>query len=394
MKRLSIIISLILCLALCACGSNTEKENPSGENSGSVFAETITYNSEKAEKRNFANTYKKLTVDKKLNVAYIGGSVTVGTGSSTDECWRSYTTDWFEENYPDAEITETNAAIGATGAVWGLTRIERDVISKKPDLVFVEFSVNDSYENRTYAQSAAYMDGIVRRINKELPNTDIVIVSVVDSGTVKAPSVNKQAHADVASYYGLEYIDFAPVMTDVMAQTGNDWSYYVTDIVHPNAKGYRVYADHITSVLVERFREVADKNLSAKPHKFSDAPFCSATPVNAKTYFGPEIERDEKQWPQRKPLAGYYNTGDTIRGDSGSELTIDFEGTTVLAVGTFYTKSKVEFCIDGKETVVLGKLKVDTGFFPIFDNLTPGKHRLTVKVTGDTGCSLAAIMVG
>ena len=36
-----------------------------------------------------------------------------------------------------------NAGIGGTGSDFGITRLYDDVVSRDPDIVFVEFSVND-----------------------------------------------------------------------------------------------------------------------------------------------------------------------------------------------------------------------------------------------------------
>ena len=49
----------------------------------------------------------------------------------------------FKKAYPQATFTEINAAIGGTGSDLGVFRVQQDVLSKGPDLLFVEFAVND-----------------------------------------------------------------------------------------------------------------------------------------------------------------------------------------------------------------------------------------------------------
>ena len=93
------------------------------------------------------NTYHQLVSEKKLNVAYIGGSVTVGAFGSAGHSWASLTTKWLREHFTDAKITENNAGIGGTGCLLGAYRAVQHLglasATKRPDLVFMDFSVND-----------------------------------------------------------------------------------------------------------------------------------------------------------------------------------------------------------------------------------------------------------
>ena len=99
-----------------------------------------------------SNTLYKLTNDKKLRIAYFGGSITEGAGSSdpTKTCYRAIVTKYFKDKFADADVTEIYAAIGGTGTSYGMYRVVPDVIAHAPDLTFVEFAINDygdSYDN-------------------------------------------------------------------------------------------------------------------------------------------------------------------------------------------------------------------------------------------------------
>ena len=87
---------------------------------------------------------KKLTDEKDLCVVYLGGSITEGAGASAqDRRWASRIQAWLEENWPDTRWRSHNAGIGGTNSEFGVFRLQHDVLSQKPDLVFVEFAVND-----------------------------------------------------------------------------------------------------------------------------------------------------------------------------------------------------------------------------------------------------------
>src|SRR5260221_612405 len=83
------------------------------------------------------NFFAKVHAGKPVTVAYFGGSITAANG------WRPKTFAWLHERYPKVAFTEVNAAIGGTGSDLGAFRLGHDVLSHKPDLVFVEFAVND-----------------------------------------------------------------------------------------------------------------------------------------------------------------------------------------------------------------------------------------------------------
>ena len=49
----------------------------------------------------------------------------------------------FQRAYPKTTFVEINAAVSGTGSDYGAPRLQRDVLRHRPDLLFVEFAVND-----------------------------------------------------------------------------------------------------------------------------------------------------------------------------------------------------------------------------------------------------------
>ena len=120
------------------------------------------------ERRNIGIFFDKLRAGLPVTVAYLGGSITAGAGASNPEksSFRAMVTDWLRKNHPKSEITELNAAINNTGSgggsLYGALRARRDVIAYKPDLVFVEFAVNDTNEDEAAARKA--IEGLLRQL--------------------------------------------------------------------------------------------------------------------------------------------------------------------------------------------------------------------------------------
>ena len=112
-----------------------------------------------------ANVIKKLKNGEEVTVGFIGG----------DLCYAKLTADWLQKTYSNAKINYVNAGIGATGSYIGVHRVANDLLSKNPDLVFVEFSVNDTTEN-TERNKKSY-DGLLRTIWKSSTNPAIITIA-------------------------------------------------------------------------------------------------------------------------------------------------------------------------------------------------------------------------
>lgn len=114
------------------------------------------------------NFFAKLNRDSDLKVAYLGGSITAQPG------YRVKTLAHFKNQHPQARLTEINAAIGGTGSGLGVFRIDHDVFTGEPDLLFVEFAVNDA--STEPVEIVRSMEGIVRKTWKRFPECDVCFV--------------------------------------------------------------------------------------------------------------------------------------------------------------------------------------------------------------------------
>ena len=162
------------------------------------------------------NVYAKLKAGKEVRVAYFGGSITAANG------WRVKTLKWFQSAYPSAKVSEIHAAIGGTGSDLGVFRCRQDVLRLKPDLVFVEFAVNDG--GAPPDQIYRCMEGIVRQIRAADPLTDICFVYTLHTGMNKEYEAGRcprstSAQERVADHYGIPSINVAMKIVE-MARAG------------------------------------------------------------------------------------------------------------------------------------------------------------------------------
>ncbi len=225
------------------------------------------------------NVLSKLQAGQDVRIAYFGGSITAAPG------WRVKTFAWLQQRYPQARITEINAAIGGTGSDLGVFRFRQDVLSKKPDLIFVEFSVNDGGMEPLQIWRA--MEGIIRQAWRENPEIDICYVYTFRVGYEKDLEQGicpRAASADemLAEYYGIPSLNLA--LRIVQLQQEGKLIYvspkneagqplpgpegqiiFSDDGVHPLEAGHQIYADVITASILQM-------EASAKPHPHALKP--------------------------------------------------------------------------------------------------------------------------
>jgi hypothetical protein len=118
-----------------------------------------------------------------FKVAYLGGSITAQAG------WRVKSLAFLNQQYPKSKLTEIAAAIGGTGSDLGVLRIDHDVLSRQPDLLFVEFAVNDT--GTPPEEIVRSMEGIVRKTWKTFPKCDICFVYTFNQSTIKELQTGK-----------------------------------------------------------------------------------------------------------------------------------------------------------------------------------------------------------
>jgi lysophospholipase L1-like esterase len=181
-----------------------------------------------------------------LRVAYLGGSITAAEG------WRTLLTAHLRTLSPELTVVEIPAGLPGTGSDLGACRLDRDVLSHRPDLLFVEFAVNDA--NTPPDQIERTMEGIVRQTRRASPNTDLCFAYTVSTPGLPDLQAGRfppaaQAMEGVAAHYGIPSVHFGvEVVRRIAAGTlvfksvaPGDALAFSLDGVHPTATGHRVY---------------------------------------------------------------------------------------------------------------------------------------------------------
>jgi len=276
---------------------------------------------------------EKINNGETIKIAYLGGSITAANG------WRPKTTAWFKKTFSDAKFEEINAAIGGTGSNLGVFRLAHDVLQYKPDLLFVEFAVNDSGALPENIWKA--MEGIVRQTWKANPKTDIVYTYTISEAMAKDPRDGKcnrsmSAMEQLADFYNIPSINFAvPVLALEKAgkllfagkEAPEGVILFSNDSVHPLDAGHEIYLQAVAEA-VTAMKDSKPVNHTPQLEKnFIKGNFEEAKLVPITTDL---LQGKWEKLPASDSLQQYF--GNRLSeiwhsGEPGSKLTFKFKGT-------------------------------------------------------------------
>lgn len=323
------------------------------------------------------HTYKKIKCHEEIRIAYFGGSITQGAGSSnwSKNCWRAIVTQWFSDNYPNSKFVEINASIGGSGSDYGAFRIDTDVLSFNPDLVFIEFCTNDTVVDDCFI----YEETLIRKIIENNPETDIILIRTMTEKmcykllNIK-PHESYLAYEKLSKYYDIPLIDVGAEFRKKIGNNIKNIYKYTIDGVHPNDLGYLIYSKKIISYL--------KNNLSMK-EILTDNSYMNAVIIKAKDINDTNMKLADNS---------YYNDYGSLVGDSKKNyLKFVFFG---KEIGIFARVAKntgiIKWKIDDEDYNTLNlfdeyALKFDrNAFFVLSKNLEYKKHVLYIKVSGES----------
>ncbi len=207
---------------------------------------------------NLAAVMRRAENGEAVTIAVIGGSITEGTissGTKDSEVGfkKSYADifkDWWETRFPNADITFVNAGIGGTDSYLGVHRLKSQVMEHDPDLVLVEFSVNDS---DTVSFKKSY-ENIVRNI---LISDRPRAVMLLFMGQTNGSNAQGQ-HVMVGFNYSLPMVSYASAIS-VMMDSGHFTAEELSgDEVHPSALGHAVTGEILYRYLNDVYANMYD----------------------------------------------------------------------------------------------------------------------------------------
>ena len=220
--------------------------------------------------KRICDVVKKAKAGEEVNICYIGGSITQGAGATpiNTECYAYKSFIGFKKLMGDGDnIHYIKAGVGGTPSELGMIRFDRDVLrdgTVKPDLVVIEFAVNDEGDE---TKGNCYESLVRRALSLDSKPAVMLMFSVF------ADDYNLQ---DRLSPVGFRYdLPMASVKDAVTPQfydrehrilTKHQYFY---DMFHPTNLGHTIMADCLINIMKQAIENEASAEYDPR---LQDAP--------------------------------------------------------------------------------------------------------------------------
>lgn len=273
--------------------------------------------------------FKKLEANKKVNIAYLGGSIT-----RANKQYRVQSINYIQNMYPNATIVGMNAGVSGTGTDLGACRLYEQLLTHNPDLIFLEFAVNGAF--------AEGMEGIIRQIRKYDSKIDICLIYTITTKLTKIYAkgeipIHIQKLDLLADHYALPSIHMGIEASYLEKQGKLIWKgkpalikdkvLFSADGVHPLEAGGNLYAASIARAF-HQFK----KNTSIKS-RFLPDPLLANNWEDAKMLNPKKIASFKGNWKTIQPsksddLKRFYGWFPYLikASEPGSSFSFKFEG--------------------------------------------------------------------
>lgn len=304
----------------------------------------------------FADFDRRARAGEPLSVVFLGGSLTFGAVASDpmQTSYRALVGKRLKKFYDNPRIESHDAAIGGTGSHLGVFRLDRDVLRHKPDLVFVEFAVNDHPFTIHPGRLEAY-EAIVRcLVLAGIPVVQGLLAVKQDLPAVPVePRVLDPEHQKISQAYHTGFGDAVALMRAKVAsgEAGPDDLWHPFDSTHPNDAGYALYAE----AMWNGFRQaVEEKRVCHAPEKMLHPATFTRVTRRKISALGPL----PSGWNGGIPTPGgcafdfymarWFDDVMIAKGPEAAPLKLVFDGSMVLLFGEATEKSgKFQVRIDG-----------------------------------------------
>lgn len=189
------------------------------------------------------NTLNKLKTGEELKIVALGDSLTYGW--MTEYGFIDYLIIMLRQKYPSSNFSIYNRGIPGDTARDGLRRVGNDVLRLSPDLVLIQFALNDAYTGFSPEDFQHNIESIILKIKD---NTEMALLTSV-------ALLHKEENSFAREYYkkisetGLKF-DIPVVNVHEYWETKissgiNHFLLVQSDGIHPTESGYKLMAEAV-----------------------------------------------------------------------------------------------------------------------------------------------------
>lgn len=322
-----------------------------------------------------------------ITVAFLGGSITQGCNSTVyEKCYVELVYGWFKEKFKNVKVEHINAGVGATGSLIGVHRVEKQVLDLNPDIVFVDFAVNDE---KDYFYKVAY-ESLIRKILSSKSKPAVVEIFMIIEGGINM----QEQQIAIGKNYDVPMISYRDVTFDMLTKNEVKWEEISTDEVHPNDVGHKLLSNliinYIESVITDCKKDeniIIDESTLSKKCVFGDR-YINGKILDydtIKTEKNVGFEKDEKGFQVFQNNWKFVGTKDAT-----AILVTEVEGKNISLLykkSVSETAGKIIVNVNGETTIVDTYFKDGWGDYSETEILVEGnevkKYKIEIEVQNE-----------
>ncbi|MFG6468849.1 GDSL-type esterase/lipase family protein [Roseateles sp. BYS87W] len=330
--------------------------------------------------------WQRLDAGQPVTVATVGGSITTGYAAQPprEQGWAAQLA-----RALGPQVRLVNAGVSGTDSAAAVHRLQTQVLDAAPDLVVVEFGVNDPWLDPAVRGSS--FEALLRRLLQASKPPAVVVLGLTQQGNQPRDAVDVQLQ--LAAHYALPALDFGRWM-QARVDAGHDrWAALYDEPVHPNAVGHQRIAQALLETLQAhrppRDAAVAPPARTAMPeprfgraHEFTRLLTGDTWPAP----FGHGFARGgpvHPEWPGQQP--GWAATAD----DAEAQWLVHGAEVAVFHAESEHFRNLEARVDDGPWVTLQGQVPERRGYLGwhytvVARGLEPTAHLLQVRMKRDT----------
>ncbi|MCR5094061.1 MAG: SGNH/GDSL hydrolase family protein [Lachnospiraceae bacterium] len=366
---------------------------------------------------------RRASAGEALTVGFLGGSITQGCLASKPEFgYADRMVKGLQKRFPRAHFDLVNAGVGGTGSLYGAIRMREDLLAHRPDLVVVDFSVNDAAavlpmcgEISASGDSAGVADdmresmeqpavpydetfeGVIRRILSAAQRPGVI---VLNNAFYETGESTQDKHNRIADHYGIPHASARDEILPRIRSGEFTCGELSPDGLHPNDRGHELLAEILLGIIDRAMFAIGDSQVSETeilPDPLTDNAYEHMYRVDIRNG-EPALFGFRADPVQKNGYWDFFRNGWTA-AHVGDRMEIEAAGANIDVIyrKTVNRPSPVaELILDGdtEHPVILdGNFTEDWGdclyLQPVLHHGKPGRHHMTVRITQATDADKA-----
>ena len=356
---------------------------------GAVMAMTLLSPDAQAVDARLQAVMQRLHQGQPITLATIGGSITTGYAADPprEKGWAALTATRLGRQGP---VTFINAGCSGTDSAAAVQRVKAHVLDAAPDLVIVEFGVNDEWLDPAVRDKG--YEGLLRQLLSAPKPPAVVTLQLTQHGNQPRHAVDLQR--ELAAHYGLTSIDFGAWMQRRVDAGQARWETLYDEPVHPNSRGHAAIADAVLETLEGALQQPATAPPAVLPAPLFGLDYQYVHEFGGKAlepWRNDGFERGGEVHAEWARLPGGQAPGwTTTRDDAQADFLVWGRQVAVFHAESEHYRDLEAWVDDGPVVTLHGHVAERHGYLgwhvaPVGRDLEPGAHLLHVRVKRDDG---------